>query len=239
MIWSPAAGSIALLTTGGWGSAMLVGLARSLTIALGAFGLGLVIGVAGALGKLSGGAVMRQALDLYTTIVRSVPELVLILIVYFAGADLINGILTALGQAKIDFNGAIAGIVVLGVVQGAYSTEVIRGAILSVPRGQIEAAQAYGMSSWLTLRRITLPAMLPFALPGLSNLWLIAMKDTALLAVLGFGELTQVTRQAAGTTKAYFTFFFAAGCMYLLATMISNLLSRRLEARASKGMAHV
>ncbi|UNK40768.1 ABC transporter permease subunit (plasmid) [Shinella sp. H4-D48] len=239
MIWSPAAGSIALLTTGGWGSAMLVGLARSLTIALGAFGLGLVIGVAGALGKLSGGAVMRQALDLYTTIVRSVPELVLILIVYFAGADLINGILTALGQAKIDFNGAIAGIVVLGVVQGAYSTEVIRGAILSVPRGQIEAAQAYGMSSWLTLRRITLPAMLPFALPGLSNLWLIAMKDTALLAVLGFGELTQATRQAAGTTKAYFTFFFAAGCMYLLATMISNLLSRRLEARASRGMAHV
>jgi len=95
------------------------------------------------------------------------------------------------------------------------------------------------MSSWLTLRRITLPAMLPFALPGLSNLWLIAMKDTALLAVLGFGELTQVTRQAAGTTKAYFTFFFAAGCMYLLATMISNLLSRRLEARASRGMAHV
>lgn len=239
MIWSPAAGSIALLTTGGWGSAMLVGLARSLTIALGAFGLGLLIGVAGALGKLSGGAVMRQALDLYTTIVRSVPELVLILIVYFAGADLINGILTALGQTKIDFNGAIAGIVVLGVVQGAYSTEVIRGAILSVPRGQIEAAQAYGMSSWLTLRRITLPAMLPFALPGLSNLWLIAMKDTALLAVLGFGELTQVTRQAAGTTKAYFTFFFAAGCMYLLATMISNLLSRRLEARASRGMAHV
>jgi polar amino acid transport system permease protein len=239
MIWSPAAGSIALLTMGGWGSAMLVGLARSLTIALGAFGLGLLIGVAGALGKLSGGAVMRQALDLYTTIVRSVPELVLILIVYFAGADLINGILAALGQAKIDFNGAIAGIVVLGVVQGAYSTEVIRGAILSVPRGQIEAAQAYGMSSWLTLRRITLPAMLPFALPGLSNLWLIAMKDTALLAVLGFGELTQVTRQAAGTTKAYFTFFFAAGCMYLLATMISNLLSRRLEARASRGMAHV
>ncbi len=239
MIWSPSSGSIELLTAGGWGSAMLVGLARSLTIALGAFALGLVIGIAGALGKLSGGAVARQALDLYTTVVRSVPELVLILIVYFAGADLINGILTALGQAKIDFNGAIAGIVVLGVVQGAYSTEVIRGAILSVPLGQIEAAQAFGMSSWLTLRRITLPAMLPFALPGLSNLWLIAMKDTALLAVLGFGELTQVTRQAAGTTKAYFTFFFAAGCMYLLATMVSNLLSRRLEAWATKGVAHV
>jgi polar amino acid transport system permease protein len=239
MIWSPAAASIGLLTAGGWGSAMLVGLVRSLAIAFGAFALGLIIGVAGALGKLGGSAVTRQALDLYTTIVRSVPELVLILIVYFAGADLINSVLTALGQSKIDFNGAVAGILVLGVVQGAYSTEVIRGAILSIPYGQIEAAHAYGMSSWLTLRRITLPAMLPFALPGLSNLWLIAMKDTALLAVLGFGELTQVTRQAAGTTKAYFTFFMAAGCLYLLATMLSNLISRRLEAWATKGVAHV
>ena len=218
---------------------MLVGLMRSLTIAFGAFALGLVIGVAGALGKLGGGSATRQGLDLYTTIVRSVPELVLILIVYFAGADLINGVLTAFGQEKIDFNGAVAGIVVLAVVQGAYSTEVIRGAILSIPYGQIEAAHAYGMSPWLTLRRVTLPALLPFALPGLSNLWLIAMKDTALLAVLGFGELTQVTRQAAGTTKAYFTFFIAAGGMYLLATMLSNLLSRRLEAWATKGVAHV
>ena len=95
----------------------------------------------------------------------------------------------------------------LGFVQGAYSTEVLRGAILAIPQGQIEAARAYGMSPGLLLRRITLPAMLPFAIPGLANLWLIATKDTALLAVVGFNELTLATRQAAGATKAYFTFF--------------------------------
>ena len=99
----------------------------------------------------------------------------------------------------------------LGFVQGAYSTEVLRGAILAVPQGQIEAARAYGMSPGLLLRRITLPAMLPFAIPGLANLWLIATKDTALLAVVGFSELALETRQAAGATKAYFTFFMAAG----------------------------
>lgn len=218
---------------------MLVGLARSLMIALGAFILGVGIGTVGALGKLSGSPVARQALDFYTTLGRSVPELVLILIIYFAGSDLLNAVLTTFGFVRVDFNGAFAGIVVLGVVQGAYSTEVIRGAILAVPKGQIEAAHAYGMSSFLTLRRVTLPAMLPAALPGLSNLWLIAMKDTALLAVLGFGELTQVTRQAAGATKAYFTFFLAAGCMYLLATLLSNAISRTLEKRATKGVAHV
>jgi ABC-type arginine transport system permease subunit len=116
---------------------------------------------------------------------------------------------------RVDINGLVAGIVVLGVVQGAYSTEVLRGAILAVPQGQIEAARAYGMPPLLMLRRITLPAMLPFAIPGLANLWLIATKDTALLAVVGFNELTQATRQAAGATKAYFTFFIAAGVLYL------------------------
>ncbi|MBS9719715.1 ABC transporter permease subunit [Tianweitania sp. BSSL-BM11] len=224
-------------TTEGWGYALLGGLWRSLFIAFGAFALGLVIGMFGAVGKLYGGAVAREGLELYTTIVRSVPELVLILIVYFAGADLINAVIGLFGQDPIEINGALAGIWVLGFVQGAYSTEVIRGAILAVPQGQIEAARAYGMGSFLTLRRVTLPAMLPYAIPGLSNLWLIAMKDTALLAVLGFGELTQITRQAAGATKSYFTFFLAAGCLYLIASLVSNFLARRLERRARRGIA--
>lgn len=221
----------------GWGEALLIGLFRSLLIAAGAFVLGLTIGTAGSFGKLYGGRFARQTLELYTTIVRSLPELILILIVYFAGTDMLNRVLDLFGHAPVDINGAAAGIFVLGVVQGAYATEVIRGAILSVPHGQIEAAQAFGMPPGLVLRRITLPAMLPAAIPGLSNLWLIAMKDTALLAVLGFGELTQVTRQGAGTTKAYFTFFMAAGCLYLVATLISNLLTRRLEAWARRGTA--
>ncbi len=195
-----------------------------------------MLGAAGAYGKLYGGPVVRDLLELYTTVVRAVPELVLILLLYYAGTDLLNRALEAMGYARVDISGLVAGIVSLGFVQGAYSTEVLRGAILAVPQGQIEAARAYGMSPWLLMRRITLPAMLPFAIPGLANLWLIATKDTALLAVVGFNELTLATRQAAGTTKAYFTFFMAAGALYLLLTLFSELIIGRIENWARRGL---
>ena len=220
----------------GWGANLLIGLVKSVEIAVGSFGVGLLIGICGAYGKLYGGPVVRDLLEVYTTVVRAVPELVLILLLYFAGTDLINQLLTAFGYDPIDINGLIAGIGVLGVVQGAYSTEVLRGAILGIPQGQIEAARAYGMSPGLLLRRITLPAMLPYAIPGLANLWLIATKDTALLAIVGFSELTQATRLAASATKAYFTFFMAAGLLYLCLSLISNVFIARLERWARRGM---
>lgn len=220
----------------GWGGNLLRGLGNSIQIAVGAFGLGLAIGIGGASGKLYGGPVVRDLLEVYTTIVRAVPELVLILLLYFAGTDLVNRILEGLGYAPVDINGLVAGIVVLGFVQGAYSTEVLRGAILAVPQGQIEAARAFGMRPGLLLRRITFPAMLPYAIPGLANLWLIATKDTALLAVVGFNELTLETRQAAGATKAYFAFFVAAGVLYLTLTLLSNVIIVRIEKWARRGM---
>ena len=219
----------------GWGANLLRGLLASVEIAVGAFGLGLLIGICGAWGKLYGGPMVRDLFGLYTTIVRAVTELVLILMLYFAGTDLVNRVLELFGYAPVDINGLVAGIGVLGVVQGAYSTEVLRGAILAVPQGQIEAARAYGMPGGLLLRRITLPAMLPFAIPGLANLWLIATKDTALLAVVGFNELTQTTRLAAGATKAYFTFFLAAGILYLALTLFSNAIIGRVERWARRG----
>src|SRR5690606_880142 len=161
-----------------------------------------------------GGPMARDLAGVYTTIVRAVPELVLILILYFAGTDLVNRLLAALGYPPTDINGVVAGIFVLGFVQGAYSTEVLRGAILSISQGQIGAGLAVGTASMLLRRRITLPAMLLFAIPFLANVWLIAAKDKALLAIVGVNEQTQVTRTAAGATKAYFTFFMAAGAIY-------------------------
>jgi polar amino acid transport system permease protein len=123
----------------------------------------------------------------------------------------------------------------LGVVQGAYATEVLRGAILAVPAGQVEAARAMGMSPLMLARRVTLPLMLALALPGLANLWLVATKDTALLAVVGFAELTQATRQAASTTKAFFTFYAAAGVLYLVVSILSSVLFSLAERRARRG----
>ncbi len=221
----------------GWGGVLLAGLANSIQIAVGGYALGLLLGVGGAMGKLYGGPVTRDLMECYTTIVRAVPELVLILLLYYAGTDAINQVLVLLGFGTIDISGLVAGIFVIGVVQGAYSTEVLRGAIKAVPGGQIEAARAYGMSPLKVMTRITLPAMLPYAIPGLSNLWLIATKDTALLAVVGFNELTLATRQAAGTTKSYLLFFFAAGFLYLMVTLGSNFLIRIIERHARRGLA--
>lgn len=224
------------LTPPGWGGVLLAGLFASLQLAVGGYLLGLVIGVGGAFGKLYGGPILRDLLEVYTTVIRAVPELVLILLLYYAGTDLINQLLALVGSPSVDISGLAAGIFVIGVVQGAYATEVLRGAIRAIPSGQVEAARAYGMSALLALRRVTLPAMLPYAIPGLANLWMIATKDTALLAVVGFSELTLATRQAAGSTKAYMTFYLAAGVLYLMVTLVSNVIIALIERRARRGM---
>jgi polar amino acid transport system permease protein len=219
----------------GWGATLLVALGKSILIAIGAFALGLLIGIGGAYGKLYGSPVTKDLLGIYTTIVRAVPELILILILYFAVTSSLNSLLLAWGFERIQISGFAAGIAVLGVVQGAYATEVLRGAILSVPSGQIEAARAMGMPPLMLAWRVTFPQMLAAAIPGLANLWLIATKDTALLAVVGYAELTLVTRQAASTTKAFFTFFMAAGVLYLIISIISTMLFAKAEAWARRG----
>ena len=229
--------SLLALEPPGWGGVLLAGFVNSIQIALGGYALGLLLGTGGAFGKLYGGPIAKDLLEVYTTVVRAVPELVLILILYYAGTDVLNQLSAALGFGPVDISGLAAGIFVIGVVQGAYSTEVLRGAIKAVPAGQIEAARAYGMSPLQIMRRITLPAMLPHAIPGLSNLWLIATKDTALLAVVGFSELTLVTRQAAGATKHYLLFFLAAGVLYLALTLVSNVIIGIIERHYRRGMA--
>lgn len=223
------------LSPPGWGATLLRGLANTVMIALGAYALGMALGIMGAFGKLYGSPLTRDLLGLYTTLVRAIPELVLILILYFAVTDLVNQAMLALGYGRIQISGVVAGITVLGVVQGAYATEVLRGAIQSVPAGQIEAARAYGMSPLMVARRVTLPLMLPAAIPGMANLWMIVTKDTALLAVVGFAELVQAARQAAGTTKAFFTFFMAAGVLFLCMSLLSNQVFARIEKWANKG----
>jgi polar amino acid transport system permease protein len=229
--------SLLSLNPPGWGRVLLAGLLASVQIAVGSYVLGLIIGILGATGKLYGGVIARDLWEIYTTLVRAVPELVLILLLYYAGTDGVNQLLTLAGYSPVDINGLLAGIIVLGVVQGAYSTEVLRGAIKAIPSGQVEAARAYGMKPLMIFRRITVPAMLPYALPGLGNLWMVATKDTALLAVVGFTELTLATRQAAGASKAYMTFYLAAGVLYFAIFLISNAILRIIEQRARRGMA--
>ena len=223
----------------GWGATLLAGLLNSIAIALGAYALGFSVGICGAFGKLYGGPITKDLLAVYTTIVRAVPELVLILILYYAFTGLLNQTLISWGFDRVQISPILTGIVVLGVVQGAYQTEVLRGGILAVPAGQIEAARAMGMPPLLLARRITLPLMTANALPGLANLWLNATKDTALLAVIGFSELTKATYQASATTKAFFVFYPAAMCLYLMISLTSTAIIHRIEKWARRGQRDV
>ena len=219
----------------GYGDELAWGALTTVEIAVLAYALGLLIGIVGALGKLNGSPLTRTILEGYTTLVRAVPELVLILLLYYAGTTALNALLDSIGVRSIAINGFAAAVAVLGFVQGAYSTEVLRAAILAIPIGQLEAARSFGMSHWLEFRRITLPSLLPFAIPGLGNLWLIVTKDTALIAVVGYTELALSTRQAAGNTKMYLTFFLVAGAIYLAITLISQRGFGWLERRLRRG----
>lgn len=219
----------------GWGGALLTGAVTTVAISASAFAIGLVFGLFGAMGKLSGNRPVGLLLKLYTGTIRAVPELILIVGLYYAGTDGLNRLLLALGMPPVEVNGFVAAVAVLGFVQGAYMTEVLRGAILAVPAGQIEAARAFGMSPFLRFRRVTLPALLPNALPGMANLWMSVTKDSALVAVVGYQELALTTRLAGANTKQYFLFFLAAAVLYLVITLASNLVFHWLERRVRRG----
>jgi polar amino acid transport system permease protein len=228
-----AAGSLELLAT--WKGNLLSGALSTLEISFLSYVLGLCLGLAGAMGKITGDRYLKGVLEVYTTVIRSLPELLLIVMLYYLGTDTLNRVLQGLGYEAVRINGFVAAVAVLGFVMGAYATEVLRGAIQAIPVGQIEAAKAYGMSPFLRFRRIILPAMLPYAIPGLSNLWLNVTKDSALVAVVGYSELTLQTKQAAGSTKAYFTFFVAAALIYLIISLVSLRLFGALETYVRRG----
>jgi polar amino acid transport system permease protein len=228
-----AASSLELLAT--WKGNLLTGALSTVEISFLAYLFGLLLGLGGAMGKIAGGKYLKWILEVYTTLIRSLPELLLIVMLYYLGTDTLNREMASLGFEAMRINGFVAAVVVLGFVMGAYATEVLRGAIQSIPVGQIEAAKAYGMSPFLRFRRIILPAMLPYAIPGMSNLWLNITKDSALVAVVGYSELTLQTKQAAGSTKAYFTFFVAAALIYLIISLASLRLFGALEAYVRRG----
>lgn len=220
----------------GFADELLRGAFVTLYIALLAFLLGLFLGLIGAMAKLYGGPVSRLVANFYTTVIRSVPELVLIIFLFFAGTRGISTLGELVGYGPVSVNGTAAAILVLGFVQGAYSTEVMRGSIQAIPTGQLEAAKAFGMSPFQAFNRVTFPAMLPNAIPGLANLWLEAIKGTALLMVTGASaELAQATKNAAGFTKRYFLFYFISLLIYYVMTRISNVFIYRLERYVRRG----
>ena len=221
----------------GWGDEMLRGGLMTLAVSLSSMALGLAFGTLGAAAKLSAVAPARWLAEGYTTIVRGVPELLVIYLLFFGGNGAVMFIAGIFGYGGyIELNAFTIGTFAVGVVSGAYSTEVIRGAVLSVPKGQIEATQAIGMGRTLLFRRIMLPQVARFALPGLGNVWQLTLKDTSLISVTGLVEIMRQAHIAAGSSRQPFTFYLVAACLYLLLTTFSNYGFRRAEGWASRGV---
>lgn len=219
----------------GYGDELAWAALRTIEISVFGYGFGIALGLGGALGKIAGPLWLKRALGLYTTLFRALPELILIMLLYYAGTDGLNRLLSGVGLGPFQLNGLIASIFVLAIVQGAYATEVLRAAISAVPIGQLEAASAMGMSAALRFRRITVPAMLPLALPGLANLWLNITKDSALVSIVGYTELALATQQAAGVSKQYFVIYLVAQGIYLTISLTSVWLFGRLEKNLRRG----
>jgi His/Glu/Gln/Arg/opine family amino acid ABC transporter permease subunit len=216
----------------GWGDTLLAGAWMTVQISVCAYVVGMALGLIGAGAKLSGSRLAQWIGDLYTTIVRAVPELLLIIFIFYTGTSTLGQVFG--GEIQISpFTAAVAA---LGFIMGAYMTEVFRGAILSVPKGQMEAARAYGMHPALRFRRILFPQMMRYALPGLGNLWLIVIKDSSLISVVGFYELLFSGKQAAASTRMYFFFYSVTALGFLALTVASMIGTYYVERRVNRGV---
>lgn len=221
----------------GYYASILQGALLTVGASLAALGVAILLGLAGATAKLSGRPLLVGLATVYTTLVRGIPELVLMLLVFYGGTIGLNHLISLLGfKATVDINPFVAGVLTIGFIYGAYMTETFRGAILSIPRGQMEAAWAFGMGRFQTFVRITLPQMVRYALPGFTNNWLVLIKATALVSLIGLKEMTYLAKQASSATREPFTFFLFAAALFLVYTSVSLWALRWLDRRFSLGV---
>jgi polar amino acid transport system permease protein len=219
----------------GFGPALAAGALMTVQLALSALCLGLVLGLLGALAKTSPYKPLQWLGGTYSTLVRGIPELLWVLLIYFGTVNGMRALGEVLGIKDLALNAFAAGVIALGLCFGAYATEVFRGAILAIPKGHREAGLALGMSRTRIFVRLILPQMWRIALPGLGNLFMILMKDTALVSVIGLEEIMRHAQIAVGFTKQAFTFYMVAAFMYLGLTVIAMTGMYFLEKRAARG----
>tara|TARA_Y100001970_G_C14192109_1_gene836019 strand:- start:615 stop:1322 length:708 start_codon:yes stop_codon:yes gene_type:complete len=226
-----------LLGDQGWGDEMLRAASVTLLLSLSAMSIGLFISIFGVMSKLSDKFYVRVIADVYTTIVRGIPELLVIYLLFFGGSNAVMGMAKLFGyHGYIELNAFVIGSVAVGAISGAYSTEVMRGAFLAVPRGQVDAAKSVGMSKLIIFRRILVPQVLRYALPGLGNVWQLTLKDTSLVMVTGLVEIMRQAHVASGSTYSPFTFYVTAALLYLMLTTASNRIFYSAENWANKGV---
>jgi arginine/ornithine transport system permease protein len=225
-----------MLNLQGYGPSILQGTLLTIELCLASLAIAMFLGIITALAKLSGSRPLNMAATVYTTVIRGIPDLVLMLLIFFGGQVFINQIGPMVGyEDYIDINPFVAGVSTIGFIFGAYMAETFRGAILAVPDGQLEAGSAYGMSRAKVFYRILLPQMVRHAIPGFGNNWLVLMKTTALVSIIGLNDMVRMAALAAGATRRPFTFYSVVAINYLILTSISILILNWFNKKYSAG----
>lgn len=198
--------------------------------------LAIIYGLIGALMKTSDNRLARTLASLYSTIVRGIPELVWILFIFFGLKFSIQNIADTLEVVPVNISPFIAGSLTLAFIYGAFFTETFRGALLSIPAGQLETARAYGMNAWQVFSRITFPQLMRYALPGIRNNWLVLVKATAIVSVIGLDDMTRIAQQGGAREGASFIFNCTSAILFLIITSLSFSVFRRLEKTYNRGL---
>ncbi|MCE8010718.1 ABC transporter permease [Billgrantia desiderata] len=224
----------------GYGPRLLEGAGVTLQLAVLSLILALILGLLTASAKMSRNWLLHKVATLYTTVIRGVPDLVLMLLLFFGGQMALNVATDAIYDRfgvdwYINLNAFAAGVLTIGFIFGAYMGETFRGAFMAVEHGQIEAGKAYGMSPWLVFRRIRFPQMMRHALPGISNNWMVLLKTTALVSVIGLSDMVRVAAEASRATHEPFTFLIPVAVVYLLIASVSEWMFARLQKRYNVG----
>lgn len=216
----------------GWGDELARGLLVTLALALLSYALALVLGTALGMLELRRGPVARASSAL-TAILRGVPELLVIVLVFFGLGPLIAraGVLVGIDAGLAPF---WAGVLAVGLVMAAYVSEVAKGAVAGVPPGMREAARALGLRPWSTWRLVVMPLALRLAFPGLSNLWMVVIKVTPLVSAIQLEDFIRAAGTAAQTTRDFLGFYALTIAVYLAISALSMwaqaALGRRLSA---------
>ena len=219
----------------GFGPLLLLGTWMTIKLSLLSLLVAVVLGLLGASAKLSSLRALRIPAQLYTTLIRGVPDLVLMLLIFYSLQTWLSSFTDAMEWDYIEIDPFAAGVITLGFIYGAYFTETFRGAILAVPRGQIEAATAYGLKRGQRFRYVVFPQMMRYALPGIGNNWMVMLKATALVSIIGLADVVKAAQDAGKSTYQLFYFLVLAALIYLAITSASNFVLRRLERRYAAG----
>ena len=220
----------------GWGDELFYATLMTIAVSITAMIIGFVFSLIFTPLKLSNKKYLNLIGNFYTTVVRGVPELLVIYLLFFGGSGAIMFVASIFGYNDyIEINAFITGSFAIGIISGAYSTEVFRGAILSIDKGQFEACKVLGLKKNVQLFKVIMPQMLRLAIPNLSNVWQITLKDTSLISVTGLVEIMRQSYIAAGSTRDPLFFYSFAAVLYLLLTYLSMKLINKLEIKYSRG----